>query len=166
MEATLLDTAAMHAAALRATASDGLILFNLVLLVSSILGLVWTPFFFAIPLVDLMRTPTVKTLLASVSHNADKLGQGALVGALLVYAHSILGYVFFRHQHQEGKCNNLFECTMNYMIGGIKGDSIDGALEDLDIPGAIWRDFDMWARIALDMSFYILIPLVLLSIIR
>ena len=32
--------------------------------------------------VDLMRTPTVRTLLASVSHNADKLGQGALAKVL------------------------------------------------------------------------------------
>lgn len=38
-------------------------------------------------------------------------------------------------------------------------------LQDLDIPGALWREPDMWARIALDMSFYTIIPLVLLSII-
>jgi len=164
-DVTIFDSTVIHAAALRSTATDGLVLFNCTLLVSSVLGLMWTPFFFAIPLVDLMRTPTVKTLLGSVQHNADKLGQGALVGALLVYAHSIIGYAFFRHQHQEGKCNNLFECTMNYLIGGMKGDSIDGVLEDLDIPGALWRDPDMWARIALDMSFYTIIPLVLLSII-
>jgi hypothetical protein len=164
-EVTIFDSTAIHAAALRSTATDGQIIFNGILLGSSLLGLIWTPFFFAIPLVDLMRTPTVKTLLGSVQHNADKLGQGALVGALLVYAHSILGYAFFRHQHQEGKCNNLFECSMNYLIGGMKGDSIDGVLQDLDIPGALWRDPDMWARIALDMSFYTIIPLVLLSII-
>ena len=38
-------------------------------------------------------------------------------------------------------------------------------LADLEIPGALWRDPDMWARLALDMSFYTIIPLVLLSII-
>jgi hypothetical protein len=160
---TVIDSALV--AALKATARDGSIRFNLLLVLASVFGLTWSPFFCAIPLVDLMRTSTVKTLLGSVQLNADKLGQGALVGALLVYAHSIVGYVFFRHHHQQGKCDNLFECTMNYLIGGIKGDSIDGILQDLEIPGAIWRDPDMWARILLDISFYIIIPLVLLSII-
>ena len=165
IEVTMLDSAAIHAAALHATLSDVSVLFNGVLLVSSVFGMFWSPFWYAIPLVDLLRTPTVLTLISSVQHNADKLGQGALVGALLVYAHSILGYAIFRHHHQEGKCDNLFECTMNYLIGGMKGDSIDSLLQDLDIPGAIWEDGSMWARIMLDMSFYMIIPLVLLSII-
>ncbi len=39
----------------------------------------------------------VLLLLASVEHNANKLRQGALVGALLIYAHAILGYAFFRY---------------------------------------------------------------------
>ena len=51
------------------------VVFSFTLLISSVLGLAWTPFFYAIPLVDLLRTATVITLLSSVHHNADKLGQ-------------------------------------------------------------------------------------------
>lgn len=70
---------------------DREIIFVSLLLVSSLLGLFWSPFCYAIPLIDLLRSPTVLLLLGSVEHNANKLGQGALVGALLVYGHAILG---------------------------------------------------------------------------
>ena len=46
----------------------------------------------------------VLLLLASVEYNANKLGQGALVGALLVYAHAILGYAFFRYAAGRPLC--------------------------------------------------------------
>lgn len=82
---------------------DRNVVFAGVLLVASLLGLFWSPFCYAIPLCDLLRSPTVLLLLGSVEHNANKLGQGALVGALLVYGHAILGYAFFRGDHAEGK---------------------------------------------------------------
>ena len=147
-------------------AKDREVLFVSFLLVSSLLGLLWSPFCYAIPLIDLLRSPTVLLLLGSVEHNANKLGQGALVGALLVYGHAILGYAFFRNDHADGKCNNLFGCMTTYLISGIKGDSLEGgALEDLVTPHALWMDSGMWFKIVLDMSFHIIIPLILLSII-
>ena len=151
--------------AARSLVTDGEVVFTSVLMLSSVLGFFWSPFFYAIPLIDLLRSPTVQLLLKSVQHNANKLGQGALVGLLLVYGHAIVGYGLFQSNHQEGKCENLFGCSMTYMISGIKGDSIESALEDLATPAALWVYPSMWARIALDMSFHIIIPLVLLSII-
>ncbi len=85
-------------------------------------------------------------------------------GPMFVCVHGPRLSVFVARQHHKEGCNNLFDCTMNYLIGGMKGDSIDGML-DLEIPPALWRDPDMWARLALDISFYTIIPLVLLSII-
>jgi hypothetical protein len=151
--------------AVRSLATDKEVVFTGVLMLSSVLGFFWSPFFYAIPLIDLLRSPTVLLLLKSVQHNANKLGQGALVGLLLVYGHAIIGYGLFQGDHQEGKCENLFGCSMTYAISGMKGDSIESALEDLATPAALWVNPSMWARIALDMSFYTIIPLVLLSII-
>ena len=87
---------------------DRLCIFPGVLLISSLLGLFWSPFCYAIPLCDLLRSPTVLLLLGSVEHNANKLGQGALVGALLVYGHAILGYAFFQGNHEEGKVMSIY----------------------------------------------------------
>jgi hypothetical protein len=151
--------------AARSLATDKEVVLTGVLMLSSVLGFFWSPFFYAIPLIDLLRSPTVLLLLKSVQHNANKLGQGALVGLLLVYGHAIIGYGLFQGDHQEGKCENLFGCSMTYAISGMKGDSIESALEDLATPAALWVNPSMWARIALDMSFYTIIPLVLLSII-
>lgn len=64
------------------------------------------------------------------------------------------------------QCNNLFGCMTTYLISGIKGDSLEGgALEDLVTPHALWMDPNTWFKILLDMSFHIIIPLILLSII-
>lgn len=84
---------------------------------------------------------------------------------LLAYTHAILGYAWFGRHHQEGKCDNLFGCSMTYIVSGIKGNSIEDAMEDLTTPAALWVDLGAWARIGLDMSFHIIIPVILLSII-
>jgi hypothetical protein len=144
---------------------DGRVLFAALLLGSSLAALAESPFFFAVPLVDLLRSPTVLLLLRSVQHNANKLGQGGLVLLLLAYTHAILGYAWFGRHHQEGKCDNLFGCSMTYIVSGIKGNSIEDAMEDLTTPAALWVDLGAWARIGLDMSFHIIIPVILLSII-
>ena len=159
------DTGPRQAETYRRLLLDGQTLFAALLLCSSVAGLVYTPFFFAVPLMDLLRSPTVLLLLRSVQHNANKLGQGGLVLFLLAYTHAILGYAWFGQQHQAGKCDNLFGCSMTYIVSGIKGNSIEDAMEDLSTPAALWVDLGGWARIALDMSFHIIIPVILLSII-
>ena len=126
-----------HVKAVKSLLTDGEVVFTGLLMLSSVLGFFWSPFFYAIPLIDLLRSPTVLLLLKSVQHNANKLGQGALVGLLLVYGHAIVGYGLFQGDHQEGKCENLLGCSMTYMISGIKGDSIESALEDLATPAAL-----------------------------
>mmetsp|Transcript_76857 Transcript_76857/g.207496 ORF Transcript_76857/g.207496 Transcript_76857/m.207496 type:complete len:468 (-) Transcript_76857:3041-4444(-) len=110
-----------------ALATDSTIVFTTVLLVASLCGLLFQPFFWALSLLDLLRSPTVLLLMGAVKHNANKLGQGGLVLFLLAYGHAIIGYTFFgggpggNGGHQEGKCDNLFTCSMIYVLSGIKG---------------------------------------------
>mmetsp|Transcript_76856 Transcript_76856/g.207486 ORF Transcript_76856/g.207486 Transcript_76856/m.207486 type:complete len:268 (-) Transcript_76856:91-894(-) len=78
-----------------ALATDSTIVFTTVLLVASLCGLLFQPFFWALSLLDLLRSPTVLLLMGAVKHNANKLGQGGLVLFLLAYGHAIIGYTFF-----------------------------------------------------------------------
>ncbi|KAK3238675.1 hypothetical protein CYMTET_51330 [Cymbomonas tetramitiformis] len=133
-------------------------LLSVLYLFCSFMGCMYCHLWFAFHLADLtVGSPTMRLLFLSISLNIGKLGQAALLGMLIIYAHAIFGYLVMREEHASGKCSDIAECAMSYMQHGIRGEGISESLEDQ-------QNF-LSLRTLLETSFQVMIVMVLLSII-
>ena len=97
--------------------TNGQFLYRVGYLLCSICGVVFSPFFYAFHLIDIVLSfPMLKAILQSVTHNLQQLILTIMMTLVVVYLYTVLAFNFFRKFYvQEGedgeepdrKCHNM-----------------------------------------------------------
>ncbi|KAJ3091045.1 hypothetical protein HK102_001865 [Quaeritorhiza haematococci] len=140
-------------------------LYHGVMVLLSCAGL-WFPSIYAIHLLDfLFRDEVLQGVIASITLNWNSLSKTALLGVIIVYIYSVLSFVFFRHAFDTGRglyCDSLFECFITILSYGVRAGGGVGDL--LNVP--IDENLESYAaRIALDLSFFLVVVIFILNVI-
>ncbi|GMH65952.1 hypothetical protein TrST_g8005 [Triparma strigata] len=151
-----------------------------IMFVSAILGTKYSetyPLFYAIQLFTIVpMSPTLNAVMKSVTIPGNQLLMTAVLGLIIIYAFSLLGFFFF---HTTGEmvtgddgdtydeCSNMIDCYKSFvrnglMYGGGIGDYISGDLENIP---QMQDNLHYWSRLIFDLSFFIIIIVLLLNII-
>ncbi|RKO85775.1 RyR and IP3R homology associated-domain-containing protein [Blyttiomyces helicus] len=87
----------------------------------SIVGLFFPPAY-ALHLLDFMyRDEVLQGVIASITLNWNSLSKTVLLGILIVYVYSVVGFVFFRHAFDRNSglyCDSLFDCFITILSYG------------------------------------------------
>eukprot|EP00004_Rigifila_ramosa_P007532 TRINITY_DN1851_c0_g1_i3.p1 TRINITY_DN1851_c0_g1~~TRINITY_DN1851_c0_g1_i3.p1 ORF type:complete len:2531 (+),score=660.03 TRINITY_DN1851_c0_g1_i3:1073-7594(+) len=136
----------------------------LVYLALSIFGVVISPVFFCFHLLELTgRSESLKNVIRAVTLNGRALLLTALLGIVIVYIYSLIGFALFHSDFNTDEnyiCDTLFHCfatTLNY---GVRA---GGVGELLSVPG--YSDKNVWNRVFFDFSFFIFVIIILLNMI-
>mmetsp|Transcript_39631 Transcript_39631/g.93100 ORF Transcript_39631/g.93100 Transcript_39631/m.93100 type:complete len:201 (+) Transcript_39631:445-1047(+) len=137
----------------------------------SLLGCLVSPLFFSLHLLDFAQAPTIQIVLESVFQNVDKLAWVGGLVVLVIYLYSVLGYTLFWFEHEawDKTCSTVFQCLITYLNEGLKSDGITDVLfrpsEVSGYPKSLWSDPAELLKILWDLSFYILVVIVLLALV-
>jgi len=119
---------------------------------------------FAFHLLDIsFQNDQVRNVFKSVTENGSNLLLTALLGISLIYCYSMIGFYFFRDMYDLAgvDCSSVFSCTVNTIDNGIRnGGGIGDALGTVD-----WLDTRFVGRWFFDISFYIVIIIIILNVV-
>eukprot|EP00828_Plagiopyla_frontata_P003854 TRINITY_DN11284_c0_g1_i2.p1 TRINITY_DN11284_c0_g1~~TRINITY_DN11284_c0_g1_i2.p1 ORF type:complete len:342 (+),score=45.31 TRINITY_DN11284_c0_g1_i2:623-1648(+) len=137
-----------------------------------ILSAAYSPFFCPLLLSDIInRVDTFKFVLKSVIHNGAQLSQTLILGLMIIYFISIVGFVFFADAFKDAMNDNENSCTTAwqcYLTSTHRGLRFSGGIGDF----LYQEQFDnesqryRWVfEIIYDLTFFILITVVCMNII-
>lgn len=150
-------------------------LYDLLYLVFSILGCI-SPFFFASHLIDLaFQSKSLRTVLRSVTLNGWQLVLTVGMTSIVIFMYSVLAFVFFRNDYIlcdnqdpsecdsiDHKCDSIIECFIFHLSVGLRqGGGIGDVIRQADTQGTA----DL-SRVFFDLSFFMIIIVILLAIIQ
>lgn len=134
--------------------------------------------FYAFHLLDIVnRLPTLKDVIRSVTLNIQLLGMTAMLGVILVYIYSVIGFLFISdlyfdegidtgliNKAGESICMSLLHCflsTFNYGVrtGGGMGEFLPAET------GASYNFLAYYVRFFFDITFFLLVITILLNVI-
>jgi len=134
--------------------------------------------FYAFHLLDIVnRLPTLKDVIRSVTLNIQLLGMTAMLGVILVYIYSVIGFLFISdlyfdegidtgliNKAGESICMSLLHCflsTFNYGVrtGGGMGEFLPAET------GASYNFLAYYVRFFYDITFFLLVITILLNVI-
>ncbi|KAI8621777.1 hypothetical protein BC830DRAFT_1163501 [Chytriomyces sp. MP71] len=131
----------------------------------AVLGLQF-PSLYAIHLLDFMyRDAVLQGVIASVTMNWSSLSKTVILGVIIIYIYSVIGFVFFRHAFDENEglhCHSLLSCFLTVLSYGLR--SGGGIGELLEVPVNQNKEF-YGARIILDLSFFLIVIVFLLNVV-
>lgn len=153
--------------------SDERFIFSVFYLVVSILGLAVSEISYCLHLLDIInRFDALKTIVRSVTHNLYQLLLTSMLGVILIYIYSLVGFYFIDEMYYnsdvgpvgERSCTSMFHCyitTLNYGLrnGGGIGDVL--AFQSYETSNRIPYFF----RLVFDFSFFVIINVIFLNII-
>eukprot|EP00743_Colponemidia_sp_Colp-15_P005611 GILK01006033.1.p1 GENE.GILK01006033.1~~GILK01006033.1.p1 ORF type:complete len:1199 (+),score=216.20 GILK01006033.1:264-3860(+) len=142
--------------------------YYLLYLLFSLVGYIYSPFFYSLLLTDLIhRSDDLQNVLRAVTKNGKQLIMTSILGLCLIYVYSIFAFLWFKDDYQEEDsapmyCDSLIYCfvsTIHYGLraGGGIGDVIDQKKRE-DFPLFIGRFF-------FDLTFFMIVIIILLNII-
>ena len=143
--------------------------YSLLYLLVSLLALIHF-MLYGVLLLDLVkRNENLLNVLRSVSLNSKQLLLTSVFGVIVLYLFSTIGLVYFSEYYlaetddaeMNTYCGNLLECFVSTSAVGLRA---GGGLGDW-IGQATQEDSKYWARMAFDLSFFIVVTVVLLNII-
>ncbi|KAI9331724.1 hypothetical protein BDR26DRAFT_869940, partial [Obelidium mucronatum] len=131
----------------------------------AILGLQY-PSLYAIHLLDFMyRDEVLQGVIASVTLNWSSLSKTVILGVIIIYIYSVIGFVWFRHAFSADEglhCHSLFSCFMTVLSYGLR--SGGGIGELLQVPVDESKEY-YGARVLLDLSFFLVVIVFLLNVV-
>jgi len=144
--------------------TNGTLLYRIVSFVLAFIG-IWYPGTYCFHLLDIpAQSPQVASVLAAVTTNGINILLTALLGVILIYIYSMVAFWYFSiYYSADGlDCTTLWTCTVttvNYGIrsGGGIGDTLDTSSY---LDGGIF-----WGRYVFDITFWIIIIVILLKVI-
>jgi len=142
--------------------SDGFVLYHLLYLFFSALGVAYPPFF-AFHTLDLaLRHPTVRNVLKSVTVNGGSIILTGILVVIIVYIYSMIAFFAFRDDYTASgvSCDTLFQCWVTTIDFGIQGGGIGSVLQSPDILSSKFPP-----RFFFDLTFFIIIIIILLNIV-
>jgi len=126
----------------------------------------WYPQFFAVHMLDLsLRSPTVRNVLSAVTLNGKSILLTGLLVLVILYIYSMIGFFKFSEDYSGSQtpgylgCGTLFQCLLSTIEGIRAGGGIGDILQPsngISNPGT-----DYPGRFVFDMTFYILIIIIL-----
>jgi hypothetical protein len=115
------------------------------------MGFMFNDFFFAFHLLGLIsRSSELKNVIVAVTQNGKTLLLTGLLGCVVVYLFSIVGFVAF-HDHFEHSCDTLSQCVVHILTTGLRqGGGIGDQMSTIKFgePMYVYRtvfDFFFWA---------------------
>ena len=141
----------------------------------SLAGLFISPFFIALHLVSIInRSALLQNVIKAVTKNGRSLLLTVLLGIIIIYLFSVIGFVLFRDSFKnreppcEGEpncedyhCDTLFRCFIFAVSAGIRaGGGIGDLMQPLD-----WESPYAAARTIFDFTFFVVVIVILLNII-
>ncbi|GMH59256.1 hypothetical protein TrRE_jg3548 [Triparma retinervis] len=148
------------------------------MLASSILGTIYSreyPLFYSLQLFTIIpMSPTLTSVMRAVTDPGNQLVMSAVLGLIIIYTFSLIAFFFFHSSgammnNDQGvnECHDMISCLKSFvrnglLYGGGIGDFINGDLgnsPDLD------DDLGYWSRLMFDLSFFIIVIVLLLNII-
>ncbi|KAJ3028703.1 UNVERIFIED_CONTAM: hypothetical protein HDU68_001052 [Siphonaria sp. JEL0065] len=140
-------------------------LYHATMVFLAVLGLEF-PSLYAIHLLDFMyRDEVLQGVIASVTLNWSSLSKTVILGVIIIYIYSVIGFVWFRHAFSESEglhCNSLFSCFLTVLSYGLR--SGGGIGELLQVPVDDTKEY-YGARILLDLSFFLIVIVFLLNVV-
>ncbi|ORX85369.1 hypothetical protein K493DRAFT_341790 [Basidiobolus meristosporus CBS 931.73] len=120
---------------------------------------------YSIHLLDFIyRDQILQGVIASVTVNINSLTKTVLLGVIIIYVYSVVGFVYFRHSFDSEQglyCDTLFDCFITVLAYGIRA---GGGLGDI-LQAPVHGDNSYAYRIVLDLSFFLIVIIFLLNVI-
>ncbi|KAJ1558731.1 hypothetical protein HK405_013094, partial [Cladochytrium tenue] len=134
------------------------------MVILSALGVVY-PSLYAVHLLDyLYRDEVLQGVVSSVTLNWSSLSKTVLLGVIIIYVYSMVGFVYFRNSFDAEQglyCESLLECFITILSYGLRAGGGIGELLTVPVP-----DGESYAaRIVLDLSFFLIVIVFLLNVI-
>ncbi|KAK9721473.1 hypothetical protein K7432_003395 [Basidiobolus ranarum] len=120
---------------------------------------------YSIHLLDFIyRDQILQGVIASVTVNINSLTKTVLLGVIIIYVYSVVGFVYFRHSFDSEQglyCDTLLDCFVTVLAYGIRA---GGGLGDV-LQAPVHGDNSYAYRIILDLSFFLIVIIFLLNVI-
>ena len=110
------------------------------------------------------KSPSLMSMLMGFYSRLRGIIVTLLLICLICYCYSIIGFVFFHdHFYSDSKpsCTNLLECTVMVLNYGLRS---PGGIGDV-LTTVAWGNSLFWWRFLYDLSFYVIILVMLLNVI-
>ena len=144
--------------------------FNVVIILFA--GLGWyNPFFYAILLLDILRrSDTLKNVLLVITKNGKSLSLTVVLLCIIVYVYGVWGFAYLGEYYQETDggnysyntyCDTLFNCVTSTFTNGVMN---GGGVGSIIYPAHIEDEYYSM-RIIFDLSFFIIVVVIVLHII-
>jgi hypothetical protein len=139
--------------------------FYAVCTIFSLLGTIISPLFFSFHLLEIViRSVLLQNVFQAVMLNGRSLILTALLGVIVIYIYAIIAFVSFHEQFvllDDGSklCNTLALCLVTVFNFGITG-SLSDVMEQIG-----YSNNEIWFRLLFDVSFFIIVLIILLNII-
>ncbi|KAJ9456238.1 Inositol 1 [Diplonema papillatum] len=160
---------------LKSVHTDTHFIFMAASVVFALAGLLISPFFIALHLVSIInRSALLQNVIKAVTKNGRSLLLTVILGMIIIYLFSVVGFVLFRDAFQnkeppcEGEadcddyhCDTLFRCFVFAVTAGIRA---GGGIGDLMQPPD-WNSPYNTARTLFDFAFFVVVIVILLNII-
>ena len=121
---------------------------------------IYEPVFYPFVLLDMIKqTPELVNVLKAVTLNFRQLILTMWLGVIIVYLFSVGSFVFYAEYYDEESsqyCNDLWNCFFTTLNIGIRSGGGHMGTPDGE---------DYWARMVMDMFFYLILIVILLNII-
>eukprot|EP00744_Colponema_vietnamica_P004964 GILI01007336.1.p1 GENE.GILI01007336.1~~GILI01007336.1.p1 ORF type:complete len:878 (+),score=219.16 GILI01007336.1:344-2635(+) len=137
-------------------------------LLFSLLGYSVHVFFYALLLTDIVhRSDDLKNVLKSVTRNGLQLLITAALGLVVIYVYSLFGFYFFRSDYSSDAdtpmfCETLWMCLASTINYGLRA---GGGIGEVLLKRKDYESGLFWGRWIFDITFFIIVPVVLLNII-
>jgi len=144
--------------------SDGTLQYRTLYLSLALLG-IWYPGAFSFHLLDIsMQSDLTRSVFQAVTTNGISILLTAVLGILLMYIYAVIGFFSFRDYYSATglDCVTLFSCTVSTISKGIRtGGGIGDVLDPPDyLDGGVF-----WARQVFDITFWIIIIIIILNVV-
>lgn len=140
------------------------VLYHLLYMIFSILGIAYNPLFFSLHLLDILyRYPSLQNVIKSIVLPRKSLMLTFILILILIYLFSIWGFLGF-YNYYNGQCNTMIMCIKTTFDQGIKNGG--GIGQFLDTSLTKMSDWDTVMRFVYDNLFNIIIMIIMLGIIQ
>jgi hypothetical protein len=149
--------------------TDQAIMLHLTYLGLGICGIIVSPFFLCFHLFDLVyRSETLKNVLRAVTFNGRQLLMTAMLCLIIIYVYAIFGFLMLRNNYfnddfpDERMCDTMLDCLMVTVREGLIN---GGGMGDFLQPRAVSDIGTFMGRFAYDLTFFVLVIIILLNVI-
>merc|ERR1712054_138236 len=148
---------------------DATIMLHFMYVVFAVCGNAVSPFFLCFHLLDLVyRSETLKNVLRAVTFNGQQLLMTAMLALIVIYIYSIIGFTLLRQNYfnddfeDERMCGKLVDCFMVTVREGLIN---GGGMGDYLQPRAVSDIGTFLGRFAYDLSYFVVVIIILLNVI-